>query len=177
MRKTALSCQRCSVEGRSEGYDCSDILRLQRDLSQAKKLAEKRKVLTKWTLRYYVRSERHREIYNWKVRYEPYADEAEIFEDRKYQCLLASLPFHQLGFLILLAYRIIGRLRAVEGITEAAIGHFMAREDKYHKRLVLQPRLHYCCLEWDKIGPRLILSTRPPPQTRSKQPRDGGMYT
>jgi len=156
MRKTALSCQRCSVEGRSEGYDCSDILRLQRDLSQAKKLAEKRKVLTKWTLRYYVRSERHREIYNWKVRYEPYADEAEIFEDRQYQ--------------------IIGRLRAVEGITEAAIGHFMAREDKYHKRLVLQPRL-LTDQEWDKIGPRLILSTRPPPQTRSKQPRDGGMYT
>jgi hypothetical protein len=74
------------------------------------------------------------------VLHEPYADEAEILGDRKHQYLLASLPFRQFGFLILLAYRIIKRLRAVEGITEADIERFIVREDKYHKRFVFQPR-------------------------------------
>jgi len=90
------------------------------------------------------------------VHHEPYEDEAEILGDRKYQ--------------------IISRLRAVEGITEADIGHFMVRKDKHHKRFVFQPRL-LTDEEWEKIGPRLILLTRPPPQTRSKQPGVGSMYT
>ncbi|KAF9514591.1 hypothetical protein BS47DRAFT_863823 [Hydnum rufescens UP504] len=68
-----------------QGFDRSDTLKLQMDLWQAKKAAEKRKVVDEWEFRFQVRSELRFKIKAWMATHEPYVDEAGIFMDRENQ--------------------------------------------------------------------------------------------
>ncbi|KAF9514584.1 hypothetical protein BS47DRAFT_863398 [Hydnum rufescens UP504] len=84
------SCQSCYTKGKpgvAEGYDSSDILKLQRDLRQAKQVAEKHKVVKKWKKHFSVRAALRRSIAYWMQEHETFADEAGILENRKYQII------------------------------------------------------------------------------------------
>ncbi|KAF9514586.1 hypothetical protein BS47DRAFT_1381895 [Hydnum rufescens UP504] len=85
------SCQSCYTKGQpgvAEGYDSSDILKLQRDLRQAKKVVEKHKVVKKWEEHFSVRAELRGSIAPWMRLHEPFGDEAAIIQFRGFQIMM-----------------------------------------------------------------------------------------
>jgi len=149
------SCQSCYTKGQpgvAEGYDSSDILKLQRDLRQAKKVVEKHKVVKKWEEHFSVRAELRGSIAPWMRLHEPFGDEAAIIQFRGFQIMMKLYAKVNMD---------------ADGITHATVQRFVRRKDRHHKRIFLQPRL-LTDEEWEKIGPRLLLLCRPPPETRSK---------